>query len=185
MEIAHWLAASISALSLLAQPVQPVSANEGFSEEVWLVSQLTNPVVAQVVAQDSRAASSTAAFERSVFRQINNYRKKKGLSLLSSNATITRQARQHSQDMADSRVLSHDGFNSRVDTIGESISYRSAAENVAYNMGYSAPDQQAVEGWIKSTGHRKNIEGNYNLTGIGVAKNARGEYYFTQIFIKR
>jgi uncharacterized protein YkwD len=27
------------------------------------------------------------------------------------------------------------------------------------------------------------MEGNYNLTGIGVAKNAEGEYYFTQLFI--
>jgi uncharacterized protein YkwD len=26
--------------------------------------------------------------------------------------------------------------------------------------------------------------GDFNLTGIGVAKNRAGEYYFTQIFIK-
>jgi uncharacterized protein YkwD len=29
------------------------------------------------------------------------------------------------------------------------------------------------------------MEGNFDLTGIGVSKNAKGEYYLTQIFIKR
>jgi uncharacterized protein YkwD len=27
------------------------------------------------------------------------------------------------------------------------------------------------------------MEGNFNVTGIGVAKNDKGEYYFTQLFI--
>ena len=50
-------------------------------------------------------------------------------------------------------------------------------------MGYQDPVSTAVDGWIKSDGHRQNMEGNYNLTGIGVAMNPQGEYYFTQIFI--
>jgi uncharacterized protein YkwD len=86
--------------------------------------------------------------------------------------------------MASGRVpLGHSGFQQRVQMIG--IPFRGAAENVAYNMGYSDPAKQAVDGWIKSTGHRTNIEGNFNLTGVGVVRNARGEYYFTQIFIRQ
>jgi uncharacterized protein YkwD len=27
--------------------------------------------------------------------------------------------------------------------------------------------------------------GRYNLTGIGVAQSAQGEYYFTQIFVRK
>ena len=69
------------------------------------------------------------------------------------------------------------------EAIAKAIAYSAAAENVAYNSGYSDPATQAVQGWLKSTGHRQNLEGNYNLTGIGIAKNAKGEYYFTQIFI--
>jgi len=42
-----------------------------------------------------------------------------------------------------------------------------------------------VQGWLKSPGHRKNIKGDFDVTGIGVSKNAQGDYYFTQIFIKR
>jgi uncharacterized protein YkwD len=29
------------------------------------------------------------------------------------------------------------------------------------------------------------MEGNYDFTGIGITKNAKGEYYLTQVFIKR
>lgn len=53
-----------------------------------------------------------------------------------------------------------------------------------YNQGYSEEATAAVQGWIKSTGHRQNMEGNFNLTGIGVATNAKGQYYFTQMFIR-
>ncbi|MEB3337507.1 MAG: hypothetical protein VKJ46_08605 [Leptolyngbyaceae bacterium] len=38
---------------------------------------------------------------------------------------------------------------------------------------------------MKSPGHLKNIKGQYNLTGIGIAKDSQGKYYFTQIFILR
>ena len=184
MVMAHWLAASIVPLLSvlpLSQPILPALkgvALEGFSRGAIVVSQQTgNP--------QTRAAASNSAMEQAVLQQINEYRRQKGLPVLTLNATITQQARSHSQDMAQSRVLSHDGFNARIQTIGKTIAYRAAAENVAFNMGFAKPDQQAVQGWIKSTGHRQNIEGNYRLTGIGVAKNAQGEYYFTQIFIRQ
>lgn len=131
------------------------------------------------------STSSMATLERAVFQQINQYRQQKGLSALTMNTTITQQARQHSQNMANSRTLSHDGFNARIQTIGKTIPYRAAAENVAYNAGFSNPAAQAVNGWLKSAGHLQNIMGNYNLTGVGVAKNSRNEFYFTQIFIRR
>lgn len=131
------------------------------------------------------SAPTTAALERSVLQQINQYRQQRGLSALSSNSVITQQARQHSQSMASSGNISHNGFEGRIKTIGKTIPYRSAAENVAYNFGYSNPVAQAVNGWLNSPGHLQNIVGNFNLTGIGVAKTSRGAYYFTQIFIRR
>ena len=77
----------------------------------------------------------------------------------------------------------HDGFSARVNAIREDIPYQAAAENVAYNMGYSDPAATAVEGWLDSPGHKENIEGDYNLTGIGLCVKG-GHYYFTQIFIR-
>jgi uncharacterized protein YkwD len=56
---------------------------------------------------------------------------------------------------------------------------------VAFNQGHRDPAAVAVQGWLESPGHRENIEGPYELTGVGVASNAKGEVYFTQIFVGR
>ncbi|CAL1157815.1 unnamed protein product [Cladocopium goreaui] len=40
------------------------------------------------------------------------------------------------------------------------------------------------EGWIKSPGHRKNLEGAFDLCGIGVAQASTGEFFFTQLFAR-
>jgi uncharacterized protein YkwD len=130
-------------------------------------------------------SSGLAKLEQTVFQKINQYRQQQGLAALSRNSTITTQARKHSQDMATTRQLSHNGFDGRVQVIGKTIRWRGAAENVAYNAGFTNPAAQAVNGWLRSPGHLQNIVGNFNLTGIGVAQNSQGEYYFTQIFIRR
>ncbi len=130
----------------------------------------------------STTSFKTNALEKSVFEQINRYRVSRGLTKLTINANITKQARIHSQNMANGKVpFSHQGFERRVTAIP--IIYNSAAENVAFNQGYSNPASEAVTGWIKSPGHLENIKGKYNLTGIGVAANKQGEVYLTQIFL--
>jgi len=124
--------------------------------------------------------------ERSVYQKINQYRQSRNLPPLAWDAKITQISRVHSEAMASGQVpVSHQGFDKRVKEIGQSLPYRGAAENVAYNQGYPDPGQQAVQGWLDSPGHLKNIEGDFDLTGIGITKNAQNEYYFTQIFIKR
>ncbi|MDM9383847.1 CAP domain-containing protein [Chlorogloeopsis sp. ULAP01] len=131
-------------------------------------------------------ASSTSAIEQSVHEKINAYRGSKGLSNLTRNSSIDSQARTHSRNMASGNVpFGHDGFRQRLTNTG--LSYSAAAENVAYNCGSSDPAKTAVDGWLKSSGHRRNIEGNYNLTGIGVAATTKNNcvyLYFTQIFMK-
>jgi uncharacterized protein YkwD len=44
--------------------------------------------------------------------------------------------------------------------------------------------REVVDGWLNSPGHRRNIEGDFRLTGIGIAKRSDGMVYFTQIFIR-
>ncbi len=129
------------------------------------------------------ASSAITDLEKAVNQQINQYRASKKLPPLSIDPRISQIARIHSQNMASGKVrFSHDGFEGRAKAI--IIPYQSVAENVAYNFGYSDPVRNAVEGWIKSDGHRKNMEGQFNVTGIGIAKNAKGEYYFTQLFVR-
>jgi uncharacterized protein YkwD len=129
--------------------------------------------------------SSLANLEQAIHQQVNQYRQSRNLPPLKLNSQISQYARIHSEQMASGAVFfSHDGFEERVETIGKTIPYKQAAENIAVNKGYADPVKIAVQGWIKSSGHRRNMEGQFDLTGIGVAKNAAGEYYFTQIFLK-
>ena len=120
-----------------------------------------------------------------IHSSINKYRASQGLLPLSLNAAINHQAQIHSQNMAQQVVkFSHQGFENRIEALEGQITYRSAAENVAFNQGHQDPVETAVAGWIKSENHHQNMIGDFDLTGIGVAKNKQGEYYFTQIFIK-
>jgi uncharacterized protein YkwD len=136
-----------------------------------------------VVPPAAAAPTHQRELEREAFQQINRYRADKKLPPLQWNETIVAQARQHSVAMANGRTpFGHDGFANRIRAT--QIPYRGAAENVGYNQGYRQPVTVAVQSWLKSPGHRGNIEGSYNLTGVGVASNAKGEIYFTQMFLR-
>ncbi|HEY9852115.1 MAG TPA: CAP domain-containing protein [Leptolyngbyaceae cyanobacterium] len=137
-------------------------------------------------APKTSPSNSISALEKAIFDQVNQYRKSQNLSALTLDSRISAQAKLHSEAMANGKVdFGHGGFEDRVKAIAKSIPYRSASENVAFNQGYSDPATKAVDGWLKSPGHLKNIQGNFDLTGIAVVKNAQNEYYFTQIFIRR
>ncbi|MDB9373881.1 CAP domain-containing protein [Nodularia sphaerocarpa] len=125
----------------------------------------------------------TNALEKSVFDEINRYRIAHNLPELTLNANITQQARIHSQNMANGKVpFSHEGFEARVTAVP--LRYNDASENLAVNQGYSNPVREAMTGWLASPGHLKNIQGDFDFTGIGVATNRQGEVYLTQIFIR-
>ncbi len=121
--------------------------------------------------------------EREIIIRVNQYRQSKGLPPLVSDDRLAGQARIHSLGMADGDVpFGHDGFLERIKAAG--IPCLAAAENVAMNGGFEDPAAEAVRGWLNSPGHRANIEGDYDLTGVGAAVNGVGEYYFTQIFLE-
>ena len=118
-------------------------------------------------------------------RLINTERAKLGLAELVYDENIAAIARSHSDAMASGAVpFSHDGFDGRVAQIQKLYTTITVGENVAYNSGAASPEQQAVGDWMESPGHRANIVGDYNRTGIGIAKSASGRYYFTQLFAK-
>jgi len=116
-----------------------------------------------------------------ILKEINAFRTDSiQMPALVNNSVIEQQALAHSYSMAAAGVISHDGFQARVDNIAAKMTVSSAAENVAY--GQTSP-KQVVCDWLDSPGHRANISGNYSKTGIGVTKSKNGIYYFTQIFI--
>ena len=140
--------------------------------------------------QPNRNLQSTStpvmsSLELTTHNLVNGYRQYRNLPPLVADPAISAQAKAHSEEMARSGNMNHDGFARRADLVSQTIVYRSVAENVAFNGGHGQPDRVAVQGWIASPGHQRNMLGQYDLTGIGVVKNAKGEYYFTQIFIRK
>lgn len=127
--------------------------------------------------------SAVAGEKQIVLDQINHYRIEKNLQPLQLNSQISKEAEAHSRQMAEKRIpLGHDGFKERVNRLSNYFHQSvKAAENVAYN---NKAAEVSVNQWLNSRGHRKNIEGNYNLTGIGIAYDKKGQVYVTQIFIK-
>jgi len=84
-----------------------------------------------------------------------------------------------------STPFGHDWSTGRMAALSPVMTGQGTAENVASNRGHRDPAGEAVRGWLESRAHRENIDGSYNLTGIGVARNAAGEVFFTQIFVGR
>lgn len=120
------------------------------------------------------------SLETEILQYVNDDRTDHGLVPLQLNALESNLALKHSKDMADGRVkFGHDGFNTRAKTIQNKLGSSMIGENVA-----SGPmtAREVVDGWLNSPGHKKNIEGNFTLTGIGYARDKKGDIYFTQIF---
>ena len=119
-----------------------------------------------------------------ILNRINQYRSQHGRSTLHLNSTMSGAAQRHSQDMAmHIATVGHTGFEQRMKHIRTKISgTTSGAENVAYRYNTA---KIVVEGWIHSPGHRRNILGNYTLTGIGIARDRAGDYYYTQLFANK
>ncbi len=146
----------------------------------FLILFLTTGCEDDPVTSDNNNGSPSNSVEAEVHRLVNLHRTGMGLAALDWNETIAVECRQHSQEMANAHAINHDGFNERINKIGETISWNWAGENVAYN--YSA--ESVVEAWLNSPGHKSNIESNSNLTGVGVAFDEDSVMYFTQIFIR-
>jgi uncharacterized protein YkwD len=114
---------------------------------------------------------------------VNIYRRSIGIPPIQLNSLESRLAFQHSHDMAlGTTPFGHDGFSLRMKTIEKQLGpTQQTAENVAYGKMTA---REVVDAWLKSPVHRKNIEGNFLLTGIGCSKNNKGIIFYTEIFTR-
>ncbi len=117
---------------------------------------------------------------------INQIRAKHNLPPLEIWHQLCEISRGHCLNMAEKKCgFGHDGFDRRSKNLKSDRFVYRFGENVATNFNYKDPVKVAVEGWMESPGHRKNILGDYNETGVGIVQNTRGEWYLTQLFAKR
>ncbi len=122
------------------------------------------------------------SMENEILKLINEHRKSIGKSELVFNDYARKEAYVHSQNMASGKVpFSHKGFDERFNRLSGFLEITTGAENIA-NSPLNA--KHIVSGWLASPPHKKNIEDDFNLTGIGIAKAPNGTYFYTQIFLK-
>ncbi len=136
----------------------------------------------------SCAAQSTStnytSIKTGILTLVNKHRAGMGLKPLKMNEAIEKAAEQHSRNMATQKIpFGHDGFDERMKNISQQLGGATGwAENVALGAETA---ERAVDMWLHSPGHKKNIEGKYSFTGIGIVKGADGQLYYTQIFVEK
>lgn len=144
------------------------------------------PLTVCTLAEIALAGAASDELERQVYRLVNEHRASLGLKPLAFHPEISAIARRHSQDMATGQAgVGHDGAQGRQQAITRIVTMRGFAENIAANNGGSShAGDMAIADWLTSPGHRRSMEGAYDLTGIGVAQGPTGAYFFTQLFVR-
>lgn len=148
------------------------------------------PKTASPAGNTRRRANSALPIERVVFELLNEARAEKGLSALEWDDSLAELARMHSRNMANEKFFSHRGQDgSMVDDRAQKLgifNWRAIGENIAFLQGYENPAKLAVEKWMNSPAHRRNVLGEkWTDSAVGVALGPDGSYYFTQVFLLR
>jgi len=122
------------------------------------------------------------ADEVSVVELTNAEREKAGLAPLKPNTRLFEAARGHAANMAAQDKLEHelDGKTPSERITAASYRWSRNGENIAW--GPPTP-KEVVAGWMDSPAHKANIlNEEFTEIGVGVARNAKGERYWVQVF---
>lgn len=150
-----------------------------------LAAQLVSPAQAApgVAVQSDR----TARMETRIVDRINQVRAEHQLKKLASSSTLTMIARKYAHRMATEDFFSH--YDPSGDSVAERVTqagmdYRLVGENIFKSFNIGNPVEPAVNQWMQSPGHRKNIlTGDFTETGVGIWKEG-DEYRIVQVFMK-
>lgn len=156
----------------------------------------TPPIVQPSTSSCYKGDIFICKIERIIAEKTNKYRASRGLQPLNMDSKISFVARDWSKKQSNSGFISHMGFPSARQGVYRSEFSESRSlngENVAYTGmvgGSGQQDDSAAERvaeefavmWWNSSGHRRNMLGNFSNIGVGVAQRANGSWYATQIF---
>jgi len=137
------------------------------------------------------AGASTSAQERTMRCLVNQERKRRGLKPLGAPRTLAGAAARKSADILRCDQFSHEACGREFTHWIERSGYGGCgwAENIAYGTGSFATPRSIFRSWMNSSGHRRNILGDYDDIGIGLqVGNLGGEggaHVWTQQFGSR
>nr|WP_317357556.1 CAP domain-containing protein [uncultured Tyzzerella sp.] len=142
-----------------------------FNQEQANNTNITNNNNNEIQKENNEELTETQirAMEEEVVRLVNEERVKNGLNPLQIDETLMKSAKAKSTDMAERDYYDH------IDPDGYYIFEKYAS---AENLGAKSTPQKAVESWLNSTGHRKNIlNPNYQYIGVGLAYGKATWFY--------
>lgn len=177
------------AVFVVTSPAQNSSKNQG-TTAVRLASADSIEDLFRPRRVENVVAINVKAVERVAFEMLNKKRVDNGFSPLVWSDDLEAVARQHSQNMAEFQFFSHRGLDNklvsdRADEAGVGR-WRAIGENIAFNRGFDDPVSKAVELWLDSPAHRRNLlSAAWKESAVGVAVAEDGSYYFTQVFLVR
>ena len=111
----------------------------------------------------------------------NAHRNNMGLGNLERSVEADQLALEHTRYMITQGNINHDNFMKRMEALRGLVDAIAVGENVAY--GY-ATSESVMEGWLNSSGHKANIEGDYTHIGIAAVKAEGGGFYYMQLFFR-
>lgn len=154
---------------------------------LWCLGLLA-VTVPLVGAEDKKEAGGfeMTKDEQALLELLNKERVKKELPPLRPNPLLFKVARGHSANMARQQKMEHelDGKNPGQRILAAGYDYGRATENIATADG-PVPLARVVSDWMKSKIHRDNLlDTKISETGLGIAKNEKGEVYYTQLFAR-
>jgi len=131
--------------------------------------------------EDINEGTDTLSISEEILILVNQHRESIGKLALIRNASADNLATEHSNYMITKGAISHDNFILRFQKLQQEVNANAAGENVA--AGYTTANS-VMQGWIKSPGHKANIEGDFTHIGIAAVKDSNGRYYYTQLFYR-
>lgn len=117
---------------------------------------------------------------RRIFELVNQTRAEYGLQSLIFSKELSFLAGTHSIDMSRRDVpVGHSNYQIRESQVPLALAF---SENVASCDPCDDPGKTIMLTWLKKATSFSRIQGDYTHTGIGVAENANGNWFCTQIF---
>lgn len=157
--------------------------------------QALPPIVIQVQAEQATevaeanevvatSVNQTNPVHQSILDLSNAARQDADLGQLSFSTQLNAAAQRHANDLAAGAKFSHtgsDGSTMKDRVVASGYDYWTIAENIYYQAPRNRPER-AVQGWLKSPGHRRNLlNARFTEMGVGYATNGR-DHYYVQVF---
>ncbi|MGH7444016.1 MAG: CAP domain-containing protein, partial [Longimicrobiales bacterium] len=133
------------------------------------------------------------ALERELFHAVNGARGDEGARALDANSAMARAAREHALELAARHELDHRSIQAGRETFADRLAlagapaWTLAGENLI-QLPFVTRDVpgEAVRGWLGSASHRMQmLEPSYTDTGVGIARDAHGDWFIVQLFVRR